>query len=207
MTTSLISNLEAGKAQTIAYYGTSLTAHGAWNRLLTAELKARYPGLVTAYNNSGSGKNSKWGLEHLEENVLSKNPDTVFLEFSVNDAVARFKLTPEETKANLNLMIDRILANNPDCEIILQVMNPVIDRPKGHKGWRPTLEACQENYREVAAERGFLLIDYMPAWTELLEKDEATFREYVPDGLHPAENGYRAIVMPILLEKLGLETK
>ncbi len=201
---SFVRRLQAGRPQTIVFYGTSLTAGGAWTTQVTAVLEQRFPGLVTTFNGAGPGRHSGWGCENLDERVLAHAPDVVFLEFAVNDAVARFQLTPAQARANLNAMIDRMLAARPDCEIILQVMNPVIDRPQGHDGWRPTLPECQANYREVAAERGFLLIDHMPAWSRLLREDEATFRAWVPDGLHPAEPGYTALVTPVILGALGL---
>lgn len=204
--TSLLKNLNEGKPQTIVYYGTSLTAAGAWTRILTEYFEALYPGQVTAHNKGGAGMHSGWGVANLDERVLAYNPDVVFLEFSINDAVERFNLTPQQAKSNLNSMIDRIENTCPDCEIILQIMNPVIGHLQGDSGWRPALQAYQENYRQVASERGLLLIDHMPSWTALLESNEPTFREYVPDGIHPTEKGYQAIIMPELKRRLGLLT-
>ncbi|MFH1499675.1 MAG: SGNH/GDSL hydrolase family protein [Verrucomicrobiota bacterium] len=199
-----VENLRAGRAQTIVYYGTSLTAAGAWTRLLTERLEAGFPGQVVAHNTGGPGMHSGWGLQNVDERVIAHQPDAVFIEFAINDAVARFNLSPERAKANLEKMIDRIHAARPDCEIILQIMNPVIDKPQGDRGWRPMMEVYQNNYREVAKERGLKLIDHMPAWTRLLEQGEPMFRGYVPDGVHPAGDGWREIVMPELLRQLGL---
>lgn len=201
---AFVRNLQAGKTQTVVYYGTSLTAGGAWTRLLTERLKEKFPGLVTAHNSGGPGAHSGWGIDNVNQKVVALKPDVVFIEFSINDAVARFNLPPERAKENLNKMIDRIRAASPECEIILQIMNPVIDRPQGDSGWRPTLEQCQQNYRDVAAARGLLLIDHMPAWTKLLQSDEKTFRSYVPDGVHPVEAGWSAVVMPELVARIGL---
>lgn len=199
-----VESLRAGREQTIVYYGTSLTAAGAWTRALTDELKAKFPGQVVAHNKGGPGMHSGWGLRSVDERVIAYKPDVVFIEFSINDAVARFKLSPAKAKENLNQMIDRIRAALPGCEIILQVMNPVVGKPEGDSGWRPTMEECQNNYREVAKERGLKLIDHMPAWSRLLKNDEARFRAYVPDGVHPAQEGWLAIVMPELRRQLGL---
>ncbi len=199
-----LEKLKAGREQKIVYYGTSLTAAGPWRRILTDELSAKFPGQVTGRNAAGPGMHSGWGLRSVDERVIAHKPDVVFIEFSINDAVARFKLSPADARKNLNQMIDRIRAALPECEIILQVMNPVIDKPEGDSGWRPHLKVYQDNYREVAAERGLLLVDHMPAWTHLLETDEETFRKYVPDGVHPIEAGYKHIVMPELRRKLGL---
>lgn len=199
-----IEKLRAGREQTIVYYGTSLTAGGSWTRFLTDELKAKFPGQIAAHNKGGPGMHSGWGVRSVDERVIAYKPDVVFIEFSVNDAVARFKLSPEKAKENLDQMIDRIRAARPECEIILQVMNPIIDKPESDSGWRPNLNVYQDNYREVAAARGLLLVDHMPAWMRLLETDEKKFREYVPDGVHPKDTGYQYVVMPELRKKLGL---
>lgn len=199
-----VENLRAGQKQTIVFYGTSLTAAGAWTRLLTEELNAKFPGQVTARNSGGPGMHSGWGLKNVDERVIAHNPDVVFIEFSINDAVARFKLSPVKAKENLNAMIERIRTARPGCEIILQVMNPVTGKPEGDSGWRPTMEECQNNYREVAKERRLKLIDHMPAWTDVMAKDERRFRAYIPDGVHPAQEGWREVVMPELRRQLGL---
>lgn len=201
---AFVENLRADKPQTVVYYGTSLTAGGAWTRLLTEDLKAKFPGLVVAHNSGGPGTHSGWGVDNVNARVIAHAPDVVFIEFSINDAVARFNMSQAKAKENLNKMIDRIQTARPECEVILQVMNPVIDRPEGDSGWRPELPAYQENYRQVAKERGLKVIDHMPAWSELLKKDGARFRIYIPDGVHPAEEGWRQIVMPELRRQIGL---
>lgn len=199
-----VRRLQAGEKQTVVYYGTSLTAAGAWTRLLTERLQATYADRITAHNSGGAGMHSGWGVDNLQQRVITLQPDVVFIEFSINDAVARFNLSPARARANLERMIDRIQAELPGCEIILQIMNPVLDKPEGDSGWRPTLAECQQGYREVAAERGVLLVDHMPAWSRLLAEDEPRFRSYVPDGVHPVEAGWREVVMPELLRRIGL---
>ncbi len=200
----LIQRLASGRPQRIGFYGTSLTAAGAWVPQFTAVLTEHFSGLVTTFNGAESGMHSRWGVENLDTRVLAHAPDAVFIEFSVNDACARFGITVAEARANLENMIDRIRGHNPACEVILQVMNPVLDRPAGHDGHRPHLAAYQESHRAVARARDFLCIDHMPAWTELLNRDEAQFRAWVPDGLHPQAEGYQRIVLPEVRRALGL---
>lgn len=200
----LISRLSSGRPQRLGFYGTSLTAGGAWVPQVTAALEARFPGLLTTFNGAEPGMHSRWGVENLDARVLAHRPDVLFIEFAVNDACARFAITVAEARANLDTMIDRVLAQNPECAVILQVMNPVLDRPAGHDGHRPELAAYQDNYRTVARERGFLCIDHMPAWSELLARDEAQFRAWVPDGLHPQAEGYSRLVTPEILRRLGM---
>jgi acyl-CoA thioesterase-1 len=194
-------NLEAGRKQTLVAYGTSLTAIGAWVHQLRAVLDQQFPGLATVVNGAQGGASSVWGREKLDEKVLAHKPDTVLIEFSVNDAVQTLKISPAKARENLENMIDRILQANPDCEIILQVMNP----PVGHtKNNRPNLAAYDQIYRDVAKERGLRLIDHGPAWVGLMKKDPALFMRCIPDTIHPVRNGSLEVSTPVVLAGLGL---
>ncbi len=199
-----VERLAVGEHLRVGFFGTSLTAAGAWVPQLLAALEQRFPGQVTSFNGAESGMHSRWGVENLDARVLVHAPDVVFVEFSVNDACARFEISTAEARANLENILDRIRAQNPACEIILQVMSPVLDRPEGHQGYRPSLTDYQDIYRVVGRERGLLCIDHMPAWTELLERDEAMFRSLVPDALHPQAEGYARLVTPEILKQLGV---
>jgi acyl-CoA thioesterase-1 len=198
-----IQKLDAGLQQKIVVYGTSLTASGSWPTQLRLIADSVWPGQATVFNRASGGMASDWGIANLQAQVLSVVPDAVFIEFAVNDAVARLDIPLPEARANLEGMIDGILAVNPQCEIILQVMNPVIGRPEGDPGWRPNLEHYQQIYRDVAAERGLTLIDHHPAWRALLDQDEGEFYFNVPDGLHPSAQGEAAFLIPALLERTG----
>ncbi|HEY1121571.1 MAG TPA: GDSL-type esterase/lipase family protein, partial [Haloferula sp.] len=198
-----IQKLSAGLQQKVVFYGTSLTASGSWPTQLRLIADSAWPGQGTFYNRGSSGMASDWGITNLQAQVLSLVPDAVFIEFSVNDAVARLGISTPEARANLEAMINGIQAVNPQCEIILQVMNPVIGRPEGDPGWRPNLAHYQQIYRDVAAERGLTLIDHHPAWQALLDQDENEFYANVPDGLHPAIQGEANYLIPALLERTG----
>ena len=199
--TRLVQNLEAGKKQTLVTFGTSLTAVGAWVDQLRAVLDQQFPGQATVINGAQGGANSDWGREKLDEKVLTHKPDTVLIEFSVNDAVAKRKTSVDHARGNLENMIERILATNPDCEIILQVMNP----PVGHtKTERPDIAAYDKMYRDVAAARGFRLIDHGSAWQELLKSDPRTFLLCSPDTIHPLRSGSLKVSTPVVVAELGL---
>jgi lysophospholipase L1-like esterase len=207
---SLVTALAAGQACKVVVYGTSLTANGAWVGGLSSWLSAKYPGLLTVINSGLSGKNSAEGVAQLNTKVLAHNPDTVFIEFAMNDAFLYSDGTPRlsvaEARANLLGMIDSIQAHNPAAEIILQTMNTVWDSPNGSNAsatLRPNLAAYYQMYREVAAERSLLLIDHHPNWTALQQGDLATFQGYVPDGVHPVTQGIGKIVLPLLKWKLS----
>lgn len=201
----LVTNLEAGKSQVVVAYGTSLTAAGGWVTQMTGVLNERFSKKVTVVNSGGSGKWSEWGVANLQERVIRKHPDTVFIEFSMNDSVARFNGSVEIAKANLETMIDAILKENPRSEIILMTMTPGNAYPEGHKSYRKDIESHYEMYRTVAKARNLLLIDHYPNWKALQEKDNALFTQYVPDTIHPTAEGCAKVVTPVVLAALGIK--
>ncbi len=200
----LVQNLDSGNKQVVVAYGTSLTERGAWVGHLENTLRASYPGQVEVINSGGSGMWSQWGVENLDGRVIQKEPDTVFIEFAINDCVARFYCSVAMARKNLETMIERILQANPDCEIILMTMTPGNQYPEGHSSHRQDIEPYYEMYREVALERDLMLIDLYPLWKELQDKDEARFLSYVPDTIHPTAEGCSKVMTPALLSALGL---
>lgn len=197
----LVERLAAGTPQVVVTYGTSLTHGGAWVGMLQKELDARFPKLAKVVNGAQSGMWSTWGVEHLDERVISKKPDTVFIEFAMNDAFLKYQTTVATARTNLETMMDRIRAAKADTEIILMTMNP----PTGvHLERRPGIDGYFQMYREVARERGLLLIDHHPHWKKVLDEDAARFRTLVPDGIHPAAEGCAQVIMPTLRAALGL---
>jgi acyl-CoA thioesterase-1 len=200
----VITHLEAGKKQTIVTYGTSLTAAGAWVKQMTAVLEQKFPQQATVINSGGSGKWSDWGVANLQQRVIDKKPDTVFIEFSINDSVERFEGSVPIAQKNLEKMIAAILKGNPQCEIILMTMTPGNAHPAGHKAHRKDIEKHYEMYRNVAKERKFLLIDHYPNWKSLQTKEPAMFKKYVPDSVHATPEGCAKIITPAILTALGL---
>jgi acyl-CoA thioesterase I len=195
----LIDRLKAGARQHVVTYGTSLTEAGDWVNQIRTIFEARFPGQVTVTNGGKSAMWSGWGVENLDERVLRKNPDAVFIEFAINDAYLPYNTSPEMCRANLENMIGRIRDRRPDCQIILMTMNPPI---REHLQIRPRIEEYYQVYRDVAAARGFLLIDHYPVWKAVLDADLAAFLACVPDGIHPAPLGCEKVIVPNILAAL-----
>lgn len=208
----LIENLNAGRTQKLVVYGTSLTEGGQWVSDTSAWLKARYPGLVTVINGGMSGKASNSGVANLRTKVIGLAPDTVLIEFGMNDAFTAYAttdidhgITLAKCRENLNAMIDAILAAKPSTEIVLQTMNQPWDAPNGNKSAtkRPNLSAFYDIYRSVAAERGLRLIDHHANWTRIQASDPALFQSYIPDGAHPTASASTTITFPAIKNALA----
>ena len=197
----LVDNLKSGQAQTVVTYGTSLTSGGAWVRQLGQALEARWPDKASVINSGAGGMWSTWGVEYLDERVIAKKPDTLFIEFGINDAYLNYKTPVAKARANLENMIRRVLAAKPDTEIVLMTMNPPIGN---HLKARPGIKHYYEMYRQVAAARGLKLIDHAPHWERVLEHNTNVFHRYVPDGIHPNAEGCSDITTSTLLNCLGV---
>jgi len=203
--TRLVTELAAGRPQHVVIYGTSLSAGGAWVTQLKDALDRRYPGLATLTNGAKNGQNSRWGVANVAERVIAHRPDAVFIEFTINDSVARFDLSLEESRRNLETIVDRISAALPRCEIILQIMNPAVGKHPGESSYRRDQDGYQQIYRDVAAARGLLVIDHSTAWRAVIAQGgEAEFLRYVHDGVHPNAEGNAKYVTPAILAAIEL---
>ena len=198
---TLMKNLKAGKEQVVITYGTSLTAGGAWVKQIQQAFNDSYPGKVKVINSGKGAMWSKWGVDNLDKRVIEKKPDTVLIEFGINDAFLRYETPVEQARKNLENMIERIHASNAECEIVLMVMNPPIGV---HLERRPRISEYYQMYRDVAAAKKLLLIDHYPAWEKILNKGESDFRKLVPDGIHPNAEGCKSVITPNILKALGL---
>jgi len=201
---TFVQKLAAGTAQKIVVYGTSLTANGAWVSQLQSAVQSAYPGAATWVNSGGSGQASDWGVTNLQTKVIDQSPDTVFIEFSMNDAATVLNITREQARANLTTMVNGIRAANPQCEIILQIMNPPDRREGDPFSPRTDLPKYQQDYRDFAALNNLPCIDHMPSWQALLDKGSNAYRVHVPDGVHPSASGLTLYMTPVLLHALGV---
>lgn len=198
----LVKRLKTGRSQTLVVYGTSLTyskGGNAWLDSVVSTLNGKYGNYLKSVNGAKGGQGSIWGVQSMEDSVIKKNPDAVMIEFGINDAYLAKNISLQLARLNLNYMIDRILIENPKCEIILQVMNMPVGKSAEI---RPKLSSYYDIYRDVARERKLLLIDHYPNWERLLNQGMGVFLSYVPDGIHPNPEGARKIIAPYILQRL-----
>jgi hypothetical protein len=114
------------------------------------------------------------------------------------------RCAPSQLIRNFEAMIDRILAGDPDREIILMTMNPAWDPPGQFPAGsaRPNLAQYYQGYRDVAAERDLLLIDHNLNWLQLRDHHPTLFEQYIRDGVHPTPEALMQIVTPEIIRAL-----
>jgi lysophospholipase L1-like esterase len=198
----LVKNLSNKKKQTVVVYGTSLSSgsHGqAWMGEVARQLNEKYGDHLNYFLAGKGGMWSTWGVQHLEDSVIKKNPDVVIIEFGINDAFMKYNTSPKLARLNLEYMIKRIRLHNQTCEVVLQIMNMPVGKSAS---FRPDLKAYYNMYRNVAKKEKLLLIDHYPNWQKILNLGEDKFLKHVPDGIHPNEESGRKIIAPFIIRKL-----
>ncbi|MCX8497711.1 MAG: SGNH/GDSL hydrolase family protein [Akkermansiaceae bacterium] len=195
-----LDQLEHGHPQIIVVYGTSLTANAAWPSGLQKILRHHYGTKVRMVNAALGGKDSRWGLAHLNERVIREQPNAVFIEFTINDALEASMLSVTESTHHLKSMIQQVRLAEPNCEIILMVMNPPT---AAELEKRRNFTSYRKAYQTVARDLKCRLIDFYPLWKSLMDEQPERWQNYAPDGLHPNNLASREVILPALLEGLG----
>lgn len=202
--TQLVKDLRKGQDRTLVVYGTSIARLGngpLWVEKIGEVLNADYKGRVTVLNRGGSGRNSQWGANNFADSVLSVKPDAVIIEFSVNDAVTRFDISPEQSVKNTDYMIRKVREQNPKAEVILLVVssNPIGKAAES----RPDIATYNEGYHALAEKYKLQIVDFTPVWSGIIEKSgEKGMRVYLHDGVHSTKKGALEMIAPRVIEAL-----
>lgn len=108
------------KAQTtgaeikVAYLGGSITAQKGWRVQTLAHFKKAYPQATFSETNAAiGGTGSELGVFRVQQDVLSKGPDLLFVEFAVNDGGA----DPQRIIRCMEGIVRQTWKVNPQCDI------------------------------------------------------------------------------------------
>lgn len=172
-----VEQAEAGEKTTVAYIGGSITEG---NGLDTCYAKRSYnyfaqtfgTGNNVSYVNAGlSGTSSVVGLMRAKNDILSKNADVIFIEFSVNDH-------PEEIyKKSFESLIKQCLSQPNDPAVIV-----LITRARG--GY-----SMQEQMVKSAKNFDVPIISMDTALTKAFESGTLKKEDYYSDEYHPHAAG------------------
>lgn len=180
---SVVAEVEVEKkseAKTILFFGNSLTAGMGLDPELAfpALIQLKIDSLSLNYQviNSGlSGETTASGKNRLSW-VLNQQIDIFVLELGANDGLRGISL--EETRKNLQLIIDRVKQHNPEVIIVLSGM-----QIPPNLGIEYT-EDFQLIFQELAERNEIPLIPF-------LLKDVAGNKDLnQPDGIHPTKEGH-----------------
>lgn len=169
--------------RTLLFFGDSLTAgYGldpdeAFPALIQARLDARGGGWRVV--NAGlSGETTAGGLRRLDW-VLRQPVDVVVIELGGNDGLRG--LPPEQTRANLAAMVDRIRARAPRAQVVVAGMQMPTNLGPDYT------QAFAKVFPAVAREKECALIPF------ILEGVGGVPRLNQPDQIHPTAEGHRIV--------------
>jgi len=195
-----------GEDITVAYIGGSITeGYNAgttefYAKTCTDLLQDYFPDItVTGVNAGISGTPSLLGNLRLERDVLSADPDIVFVEFAVNDG------QEADYKNAYESLVRTLLTQENDIAVVL--LFTVLD-----SGY-----TCQEHMSKIGANYDLPMISVHDSVYEEIEAGRMTWQDYSNDQSHPNAYGHKCItdfvdnyyqkVLPVVAENVGEVSK
>lgn len=195
-----------GENITAAYIGGSITeGYNAgttefYAKTCTDLLQGYFPDItVTGVNAGISGTPSLLGNLRLERDVLSADPDIVFVEFAVNDG------QEADYKNAYESLVRTLLTQDKDIAVVL--LFTVLD-----SGY-----TCQEHMSQIGANYDLPMISVHDSVYEEIEAGRMTWQDYSNDQSHPNAYGHKCItdfvdnyyqkVLPVVSENVGEVSK
>ena len=195
-----------GEDITVAYIGGSITeGYNAgttefYAKTCTDLLQGYFPDItVTGVNAGISGTPSLLGNLRLERDVLSADPDIVFVEFAVNDG------QEADYKNAYESLVRTLLTQEKDIAVVL--LFTVLD-----SGY-----TCQEHMSKIGANYDLPMISVHDSVYEEIEAGRMTWQDYSNDQSHPNAYGHKCItdfvdnyyqkVLPVVAENVGEASK
>jgi acyl-CoA thioesterase-1 len=176
-------SVTVAKKKTIVFFGNSLTAgYGlSPSQAFPAVIQKKIDSLGLLYQviNAGvSGETSSGGKTRIDW-ILRQPVDIFVLELGANDGLRGIPLS--ETKKNLQFIIDKVKAKNPDAKLLFAGM-----QIPPNMGQKYTTE-FRNIYTELAASNGMTLVPF------LLEGVGGETNLNQEDGIHPTAEGHRIV--------------
>ena len=193
----------AAPPRTILFFGDSLTAgfglddasRDSFPAIVQAKIKER--GLSDLVLNAGlSGDTSAGGLRRIDWTLAHTKPDVLVLELGANDGLRGIPL--EETRRNLQGIIDKVRAKNPAAQVVVAGMKIPPNLGTTY------VEEFERIFPVLARDNRATLIPFL---LEGVAGDAALNQR---DGIHPTAAGERivaAVVWKVLEPLLASEPK
>lgn len=178
---NVIKKMQAGEEVTVAYIGGSITQgtsagpEGCYARLTTNWLQQQFPDAKINYVNAGIGATGSFiGASRVDKDVLSHDPDLVFVEFSVNDTTEHTTLNKESYAA----LLRRIWSHSTSPAIVTIAMT------------QENGTSFQEHHGEIIKMFDLPMISYKNTILDVIKKGYITWKDISDDNIHPNTPGH-----------------
>jgi len=202
---NVIAKLKAGGEVKIGYLGGSITAAPGWRVKSLAWFQEQYPNAkVSEINAAIGGTGSDLGVFRAGQDVISKNPDLLFIEFAVNDGGA----DPVKIHQCMEGIVRQTWKANPLTDIcfVYTLAEPMLKDLHAGKFPRAagSMEAIADFYGIPSIHFGLDIAKRVTDGTLIFKatKDEAKETQtmvFSNDGVHPlTETGHELYTQTII---------
>lgn len=213
----IVSTLQAEDAVfTLVTFGDSTTAKRGTLKIYADVLQARLPehGMAVRVVNAGVGGNdTNHARSRFQKDVLKHNPQTVVIQFGINDASVDVWTNPPATKPrvdvvrygdNLRFFVQQLRSR--DIDVILMTPNPMRwteelrERygkspydPGDADGFNVLLRRYADVVRGIANELNVALVDVYRQFDKFGQRPGSKVSDLLLDGMHPNDQGHQLI--------------
>ncbi len=175
---------QAGEPITVAYLGGSITQGSSagpttcYAFLTTKWLEEKFPESKITYVNAGIGATGSYiGVFRTDRDVLSQNPDLVFIDFSVNDTV-------EHTDRNI-ASYDGVIRKLWAADCAPAVVTVAMTMEDG--------TSFQQYHSEVCKAYDIPMISYHDAILDAIDHGHIKWTDISDDNIHPNTVGHSVL--------------
>ena len=180
------SKIKSGERLNVVYYGGSVTSgtgasddeKTSYRALTTAYLKGLSSG-VTETNLCIGGTGTYLAAARFEHDVISANPDLLIIEFAINDVYSGIKT--EQSKANLEYMINRLFDSNPYADIIIALVTNKSYYGFQYDSYKAHVEVAN-HYNIPVVDLGGEMYNRLKGWYDGFQNT---------DSVHPNDTGHK----------------
>lgn len=179
-----VKKAQAGEKVTVAYLGGSITQGSSagdklcYARLTTDWLIETFPEAEIEYVRAGIGATGSYiGVHRAERDVVSKNPDLVFIDFTVNDTHAN----TQRDKESYEGLIKKLW----ESESAPAVVTIAMTQEDG--------TSFQEYHSDVCAAYDIPMISYREAILDVIDKGHIVWDDISDDNIHPNIPGHSVL--------------
>ena len=182
--------LKAGQPVTVAFLGGSITENrGSFATTIPAWLRQQFPAsAITAINAGWGGTGSKLGAQRIDREVLSHQPDLLFVEFAVNDMA-------EPDFAHMERIVRKTWTANPETDVIFLYTLSKTELDYYKKGQFPP-SVC--SHERTAVHYGVPMIAIGQSVAVKFLAGEFAWDDFSKDTVHPHVQGYQYYTAPIV---------
>ncbi len=174
----------------VVFLGNSITEQGWWNMLFKS----------TNIVNRGIGGDNTYGIIDRLPDILSANPEKIFLMAGINDISLDFPL--DTIVNNIKYIIIQTKEKAPKCKFYLQSVLPLNDNRLAYpkvKGKNPQVRELNVKLKELCVSEGVTYLDI----ASLLSDEKGDLQlSLTKDGIHIYPQAYE--IWAAYLKKSGL---